>query len=108
MHVHDIERMLGRAGYVWARSSSSHHIYRNPRGYTIMIAAHGKRTFSAREIEQIRRDMRQQYQQQQECEKLDAHRGKCPAKTRTRMREISVSRGDFTRKTTHKTRGSAA
>lgn len=57
MHRNDLERWLARQGYTWIRCAGSHNTYRNRAGYTVTVNMHGRRTFSAREMTQIHRDV---------------------------------------------------
>lgn len=52
-----IIRVLERRGFALARSSGSHHIYKNPAGRRVTVSVHGGRTLHPKVLQSILRDM---------------------------------------------------
>lgn len=52
----DIIRVLERRGFVLARSSGSHHIYKNPAGKRATVPVHAGQTLHPKVLQSILRD----------------------------------------------------
>lgn len=52
----EIIRVLERRGFVLARSSGSHHIYRNAAGRRVTVPVHPARTLHPKVLQSILRD----------------------------------------------------
>lgn len=57
MTARKIIRVLERRGFVLARSSGSHHIYKNPAGKRVTVSVHGAKTLHPKVLQSILRDM---------------------------------------------------
>ena len=53
----EVVRVLERQGFVSARSSGSHHIYKNALGRRVTVPAHSGKTLHPKVLQSILRDM---------------------------------------------------
>ncbi len=53
----EIIRILERRGFALARSSGSHHIYKNAAGRRVTVAVHSGKTLHPKTLRNIIRDM---------------------------------------------------
>jgi predicted RNA binding protein YcfA (HicA-like mRNA interferase family) len=53
----EVIRVLERRGFALARSSGSHHIYKNAAGKRVTVSVHGHETLHPKVLQSILRDM---------------------------------------------------